>query len=269
MHKIRLKDKLFADLIFRCIKCHKPQAQLSNLTKDFWIWRVEFWGDCGTESPGLSMVTHRTVIMLHVCNTFVVVLNLKWELQYTCVFWERGHDLISRRTALWFVKMVSCGSPAISSFTLPHISLPCFSSKISGSAWVSPSDNWISSVKVSLALPALHSAHPTPVNHIQQITAPTCVLLLFVSCSGIAGRSDCGRGMSWEWGTWIAVSKGEWWTQADFCRASPHGTRGEQDSAQPSWSSHRVPNKVHADQMGLQLGAGQERSSSQAGWGLG
>lgn len=34
MHKRRLKDKLFANHIFSCIKCHEPQTQLSSLTKD-------------------------------------------------------------------------------------------------------------------------------------------------------------------------------------------------------------------------------------------
>lgn len=78
--------------------------------------------------PPLLMMTRVTMVMLYVCNEFFVFFYLKWELQYTCIFWEWGHHLISRRTDLGSVKMVSWNSPAISSFTLPLTSLPCSSS---------------------------------------------------------------------------------------------------------------------------------------------
>lgn len=125
-------------LIFRCVQCHKPQTRLSNLTKDFWTWRVTFWDDCGTENPRLSLVTHTTVIILYsyVCNTFVgfFVFVFKGELTIhmhlsVCGGGRGQLDLLSRRTDLWSVKMVGWMSPAIGSFPLPLTSLPCCGSK--------------------------------------------------------------------------------------------------------------------------------------------
>lgn len=78
--------------------------------------------------PPLLMVTRVTMVILYVCKWILWFFLFKMRATIHMHILGVGHHLISRRTDLGSVKMVSWNSPAISSFTLPLTSLPCSSS---------------------------------------------------------------------------------------------------------------------------------------------
>lgn len=156
MYPIRQINFLLIQFLDTFLKSLEPQTQPTNLTKDVRSWRVELWE--GWDRVLGCQWWHMWWWWCYMCVVHSC-FNLKWDLQYTCIFWRAGrHDSIPRRTRVWSTGIAQ-----------PSVPLPCFTPHFSALAprmhtlpLGPPSNNYIPFLQGSLPFLTLYDAYPCP-----------------------------------------------------------------------------------------------------------